>query len=491
MASHHLAFDHGASSGRALLGTVDDGRLETQEVHRFDTPLVEEGDRLYWGLAALEEGVDEGLQAGRDAAGTLAGSLASVSVDSWAVDTVPLGADGTPLRNPRSYRDPRTEAAMERALEQVGPEALYARTGIQLIRINTLFQVVADLEAEPDVVQETALRLFIADYVHYRLSGRAVAERSMASTSQLVHAETRDWDRALMEEFGIDPETWPEIVPPGTRLGPLVRGAGGGDGEEASGRRKAGDRDGEAPPQVVAGCTHDTACAVAAVPAEPETHWAYISCGTWSLVGVEREAPVLTEAAREAGFTHELGLDGTIRFLKNRTGLWVLQECQRVWAEDGQTVDYDALQAEADAASIDGIVDLDDPRFLERGNMPARLQAYCREQGQAVPTTRGEMARLVLRSLAADYRDTLALLEDVTGAPIDVVHIVGGGARNELLCRWTATACDRRVVAGPAEATALGNLLIQARTVGALPAGATIRNVVRTSADVRVYTPGR
>jgi rhamnulokinase len=468
--SQHLAFDLGASSGRALLGTLSGGRLETREVHRFQTPLVEEGERLFWDLEALEASVDAGLEAGLEAAD----ALESVGVDSWAVDTVPLDAEGRPLRNPRSYRDPRTEAAMERALERVPPEEIYARTGIQLIRINTLYQVLADLEAEPDVVDETALRLFIADYFHYRMSGRPAAELSMASTSQLVDVETRDWDRGLMGRFDIDPGTWPEIVPPGTDLGPLAGAKGGGaDG-----------------PAVVAGCTHDTACAVAAVPAEPDTNWAYISCGTWSLVGTERREPVVTEAAREAGFTHEIGLDGTIRFLKNRTGLWVLQECRRIWEQRGNGADYETLEAEAAAASIEGTVDLDDPRFLERGDMPARLAAYCREHGQAVPSTRGEFARLALWSLAADYRDTIEELERITGTPVDVVHVVGGGAKNELLCRWTARACGRPVVAGPAEATALGNLLIQARTTGGLPAGATVRDVVRASTSVRRYAPG-
>jgi rhamnulokinase len=478
--SQHLAFDLGASSGRALLGTLRDGALHTEEVHRFETPLLEEGERLFWGLDALEAAVEEGLRAGLD----VADALESVSVDSWAVDTVPLGADGTPLRNPRSYRDPRTEAAMKRAFERVPPDELYERTGIQLLRINTLYQILADLTEEPDLVRETACRLFIADYFHYRLSGRTVADRSMASTSQLVNARTQDWDRHLMERFGIDPEPWPEIVPPGTRLGALGDGALGADLIEERGRPAEEDR-----PAVLAGCTHDTACAVAAVPAEPDTNWAYVSCGTWSLVGVEQEDPILTDAAREAGFTNEIGLDGTIRFLKNRTGLWVLEECRRAWAADGRDADYDTLQAEAETASIAGTVDLDESCFLEPGDMPGKLARYCREAGQPVPSRRGEFVRLTLRSLAADYQETIAQLESLTGTTIDVVHVVGGGARNDLLCQWTADACGRRVLAGPAEATALGNLLIQARTMGGLPNGQTIREGIRATATVRTYTP--
>ncbi len=471
----YLAFDLGASSGRALLGTLRDGELSAESVHRFDTPLTEEDERLYWDLGTLEAAVEEGLRAGLEAAD----NLVSIGVDSWAVDTVPLDADGAPLRNPRSYRDPRTDAIMKQAFEGVPPGDLYERTGIQLIRINTLYQMLADLEDEPLLARNTASRLFIADYFNYRFSGRAVAELSMASTSQLVNARTQEWDWALMEQFGVDPAPWPPIVPPGTCLGPLTT-------EIAGGVRPTDDGD---PPEVVAGCTHDTACAVAAVPADLNSNWAYISCGTWSLVGVERRSPLLTEEARRAGFTNEIGLDGTIRFLKNRTGLWVLEECRRAWRAEGRDADYETLEAEAKAATIEGTVDLDASRFLERGDMAGKLARYCYENGQPVPSTRGEYVRLILRSLAADYDATLALIEATTRTPIDVVHIVGGGARNALLCQWTADACGCRVVAGPSEATALGNVLVQARAMNGLPVGVTIRDVVRASVELKTYTP--
>lgn len=465
-----LAVDLGASSGRALLGTLRDGRVEVEAVHRFETPMIEDGDRLYWDLEALEAEVETGVRKGLDAAP----ALQSVSVDSWAVDYVPLDEDGQPLRNPYCYRDPRTQAVMEEVLDPELREAIYSTTGIQFLPINTLYQVLADHRREPDLVDRTALRLPIADYLHYRLCGEAVAERSMASTTQLLDVRTGDWATDLMGRFGIDPDPWPRIVPPATRLGPLRRPeAPGGD-----------------PPTVVAGCTHDTACAVAATPAAPDAPpWAYISCGTWSLLGVERDAPLLTDAAREAGFTNELGLDGTVRFLKNLTGLWVLQECERAWTAEGQQFDYDTLQREARAAASLGTIDLDDPRFLERGEMPRKIEAYCREHGQPVPETRGAFVRLVLESLAADHRDKLAVLADLVDAPPEVIHLVGGGARNELLCQWTADATGRRVVAGPAEATALGNLLIQARAMDGLPDGTPIRDVVRASTMLRTYDP--
>jgi rhamnulokinase len=469
---HYLAFDLGASSGRALLGTLEEGRLRMEEVHRFETPFREDGKRLYWDLQALDEAVREGLRAGLDAAP----DLQSCSVDSWAVDYVPLGADGTPLRNPYCYRDPRTNEVMDEAVRRMGRERIYATTGIQFLPINTLYQVLADHRMEPETVAETAQRLPMADYFQYRLSGRPVAELSMASTTQLMNVRTHEWARELMEAFGIDPATWPEIVPPATRLGPLRDGVL--EGPSSS-------------PQVVAGCSHDTACAVAAVPAKDEEGpWAYISCGTWSLLGVERAEPVLSEAACEASFTNELGLDGTVRFLKNLTGLWVLQECERAWEAEGQAFDYDTLQQEAAASAFEGRpLDLDEQRFLERGGMPEKIQSFCREHDQPVPKTRGDFVRLILESLAADYRDKLGRMEDLIGERVRVIHIVGGGARNELLCQWTADATGRRVVAGPAEATAMGNLLIQARAIGGLPEGASIRDVVRASTDLRTYAP--
>lgn len=469
---YYLAFDLGASSGRVLLGSLDGETLRMDEVYRFETPLIEDGERLSWDLQVLEEALLEGLQTGLQAAPT----LQSCSVDSWAVDYVPLGTDGEPLRDPYCYRDPRTQEVMDETIRQKGREKIYATTGIQFLPINTLYQVLADQRTEPETVADTAQRLPIADYVHYRFTGRPVTELSMASTTQLMNVHTGEWARDLMLEFNIDPETWPKIVPPTTRLGTL-RGGILPDHETSA--------------EVVAGCSHDTACAVAAVPAEDDgASWAYISCGTWSLLGVEREAPLLSDEAREASFTNEIGLDGTVRFLKNLTGLWVLQECERIWDAEGQSFDYDTLQQEADASSFEAApLNLDDQRFLERGRMPEKIQNYCREHEQPIPEARGDYVRLILKSLAADYRDKLDVLEDLIDDTIEVIHIVGGGARNALLCQWTADATSCRVVAGPSEATAWGNLLIQARTMGGLPSGTSLRDVVRASASLRTYDP--
>lgn len=462
----YLAFDLGASSGRAILGTLEGERLHMEELHRFTTPLREEGERLYWDLEALWGEMQTGLER----ALTAAPGLRSVSTDSWGVDYLSLRADGTPVRASYCYRDPRVRGAMAQAHERVSADEIYAVTGIQFMEINTLYQVLVDLEQEPERVDETKLRLLIADYFNHRLGGRAAAEVSLASTTQLLDAQRRTWAEDLMRRFGMLPERWPEVVASGTRLGTVSNH-----------------------PQiaVVAGCSHDTACAVAAVPAEEHgPPWAYISCGTWSLLGAELPEPLLGAEAREAGFTNEAGLDGTVRFLKNLTGLWVLQECERAWREAGDAFTYDELLAEAEAAPGTGaFVDLNDPRFSLRGDMEERLHAYCREHGLPVPESRGALVRTILESMAESHRRTLRLLEEVIGQSVEVLHIVGGGARNEMLCRLTAEACGCRVVAGPAEATALGNLLVQARTMGDLPRGTSLRAVVRASSELKMYEP--
>ncbi len=468
----YLAFDLGASSGRAMLGRFDGRRMEMEEVHRFSTPLIEEGERLYWDLEAVWADLEEGLRRAQAATP----HLRSLSVDSWGVDYVPLDRAGKPVRRAHAYRDPRTDGMMDKADALVPAADLYTVTGIQFIALNTLYQILADQEYEPDLFAQTANRLLIADYFNYRFSERAAAEVSLASTTQLYDPRRNTWAVDLMEKFAIPPQSWPEIVPSATRLGPAITD----DQSKIQNPKSKID--------VVASCSHDTACAVAAVPAEEGTSWAYLSSGTWSLLGVELPAPVLTEAARQAGFTNEVGLGGTIRFLKNLTGLWVLQECEREWQAAGETFDYETLFREAEAAPpAEGFVDLNEARFGLRGEMPQKLAAYCREHNLAVPPTRGALVRLILESLAEKYRQTLRVLETLLGRHIDVLHIVGGGARNALLCQWTADACRCRVVAGPAEATALGNLLVQTQTMGDLPPAVSIRDVVRASSDLRVY----
>ena len=469
----YLAIDLGASSGRAVVGVLDGGTVRLTEVHRFRTPLVERGGHLVWDLDTLWDDVRTGLRLGV----RLTPGLRAVSVDTWGVDYVPLDAGGAALRDPYSYRDERTQGWMADVLDRIPATELYGATGIQFLEFNTLFQVAADLADEPETVAQTETRLLIADYLLYRLSGVAVAERTLASTTGLFNAGG-DWDRPLIERLGDRPARWPRVVGPGTVLGPVLDDVLP-DGFEGT------------PPVVVATCSHDTAAAVAAVPARGDRPWAYVSSGTWSLVGVERGAPVLTDAARRANFTNEAGIDGTTRFLKNRTGFWVLEECIREWTEiDGARPDYDTLVAEAAAAPpVSRYVALNDPPFALRGGMRDKIRAYCREHEVPVPGSRGVLVRLVFESLAESYRRALADLDTLTGEAAEVLHVVGGGAYNGLLNQLTADACGVPVVAGPAEATGLGNVLVQARALGDL-GGRSVRDVVRASSTLRTYTPG-
>ncbi len=359
--------------------------MRMEEIHRFPTPIIERGEHLFWDIDALWDELKLGFRKALDAAP----DLRSVSVDSWAVDYVPLDAEGEPLRPPYCYRDPRTDGMMEQAFATLSPRTIYGRTGIQFLPFNTLFQLLADKRDDPDLLRRTHSHLLIADYFNYRFSGRQAVECTNASTTQFMKVGSPTWDDALFYAFDLDPAAWPEIVPAGTPLGPCLAKLG---------------------VTVVASCSHDTGSAVAAAPATGDD-WAFVSCGTWSLLGAVREEPILTAAAREAGFTHEAGLDGTIRFLKNLTGLWALQECAREWG----VTDWEALEAEAtDATPSPAILDLEDARFLPRGDMEARIRAACREQGLSRPETRGEVARLILESIAASYRRALGDLERVT-----------------------------------------------------------------------------
>jgi rhamnulokinase len=451
-----------------MLGTLQGKHIHIDELHRFATPLLQRSGHLFWDIEALWQEIRDGLErAAREAP-----ALSSVSIDSWAVDYVAVNDAGEPLRNPYAYRDARTRGRLAQALRRVPAEDLYRRTGIQLLEINTLYQLLADLDEEPELLAGTTWRLPIADYLLYRLSGRRVVERTMASTTQLMDVYSGGWDMELLRRLGLPQTGWPEIVAPGTVLGELK----GWTGTNTA-------------PLIVASCSHDTAAAVAAVPADVNgPAWAYLSSGTWSLLGVERSAPILSDAARENNFTNEAGLDGTIRFLKNLTGLWVLQECEREW----RTLNPLALLAEAAAQPTPAaLLDLNDVRLAERGDMTARLLACCQDIGTPPPESKAGFVRLILESLAASYDAALRRLERVIDHRIAVLHVVGGGSQNDLLCELTAKACAIPVIAGPAEATALGNLLVQARTLGALPRGCTIRDVVRASSNTREYHPAK
>ncbi len=466
----YLAFDLGASSCRAVVGTLTGQRMALEEVHRFPTPLLVRGARLYWDLEAIWQELRSTLQ--RVCAHQ---ELRSVSVDSWGVDYVPLDKSFRPVRQAHCYRDPRTEGMDKEIAYRIDPEALFAATGVQPQAINTLWQVMADQVLTPEDFDKTATRLLIADYFNYRFSGIAIAEVSAASTTQLFAPHSMTWARSLMDDLGLRSETWPQVVPSGTRLGPAQQTI------ETS------------PIEVVAGCSHDTACAVAATPVRSDGGtWAFLSSGTWGILGVELDRPMISAQTRALGFTHEVGFNRSIRLLRNLTGLWVLQECERTWRAAGQRFNYATLMNEAVAAGDSkALLDLFDPRFAARSHMPQTVHRYCLEHDMPPPRGRGALVRLILKSLAHAVGKELSALEQLTGCPIEVLHIIGGGSRNALLNQWTADACGCRVVAGPAEATSLGNLLVQAWAMGDLSSAAALRRTAAHSASLQTFHPGQ
>ncbi|MFB9724919.1 rhamnulokinase [Planobispora longispora] len=442
-----------------MVGRLGPGRLDLTEAHRFANEPVRLGATLHWDVLALYAGVLRGLRA--------AGPVASVGIDSWAVDYGLLDASGALLGNPVHYRDARTDGLADRVADDLGRERLYGVTGLQHLPFNTLYQV-ASAVGTPQYGLAHRL-LLIPDLLAYWLTGEVGAEVTNASTTQLYDLNRRAWATELMTEAGIRPELFPPLREPGARIGPVL---------------PATDLPGH--PDVVAVASHDTASAVVAVPASGPD-FAYISCGTWSLVGVELDRPVLGEASRRANFTNETGVDGTIRYLRNVMGLWLLQESLRAW---GETDLPGLLRRAADRPAFASVIDVDDAVFLPPGDMPARIADACRATGQPVPESPAAVVRCVLDSLALAHRRAVRQAQELSGRHVDAVHVVGGGARNALLCQLTADACGLPVVAGPVEATALGNVLVQARAAGvAGPGLPELRTLVRETQDLVRYEP--
>ncbi|MDT0446404.1 rhamnulokinase [Streptomyces johnsoniae] len=466
------AVDLGASSGRVMLGFAGGGELSLREVHRFPNEPVRVGGTLYWDILALYRGVLTGLRtAGRETGGRLAG----VGIDSWAVDYGLLDASGALLGNPVHYRDGRTEGMAERLAARLSPTGLYARTGIQHLPFNTVYQLTAARD-DPQLAAARRL-LLIPDLIAYWLTGEAGTELTNASTTQLIDPRTGDWSREVARAAEVDLGLFAPLRRPGDPAGRLLPGVLAETGLT-----------GQVP--VTAVGSHDTASAVAGVPAAGE-RFAYIATGTWSLAGVELDAPVLSEESRRANFTNELGVDGTVRYLRNIMGLWLLQECLREWAAAGSPQELRPLLARAaEAPPLRSVVDAGDPEFIPPGGMPERIAAACRRTGQPEPRNEAETVRCVLDSLALAHRAAVADAQRLSGREVDVVHIVGGGAHNELLCRLTADACGLPVVAGPAEAAALGNLLVQARAAGGVRGGLPeLRGLLRGTQALRHHEP--
>jgi len=465
------AVDLGASGGRVMVGVVGPGELVLHEAHRFGNVPVTVHGTLHWDILRLYGDILAGLRA---ASGEF--ELASVGIDSWGVDYGLLDSGGALLGNPVHYRDARTTGVAERVHAALGAQKMYQATGTAQLPLNTVYQLVA-ARGTPQLAAARTL-LLIPDLVGYWLTGEAGAEITNASTTGLLDGRARAWATALMAGAGIPPGLFPPLRQPGSRVGEVLGDVLGGAGPGAQ------------PLPVIAVGSHDTASAVAGVPADG-AGFAYISCGTWSLAGVELAAPVLTEASREAGFTNEAGVDGTVRYLRNVMGLWLLQESVRVWAGRGAAPDLPALLGEAAREpALRSVIDPDEAAFLPPGDMPARVADACRRTGQPVPGTRAGIVRCILDSLALAHRRAILGAQELSGHGAQIVHIVGGGARNELLCQLTADACGLPVVAGPAEAAALGNVLVQARALGVGPGDLDgMRALIRATQPLRRFEP--
>jgi rhamnulokinase len=462
------AVDLGASSGRVIVARFEGRDIELREVHRFPNHPVRLRGTLHWDVLALWSGVLDGLRAaGRS------GPLAGIGVDSWAIDYGLLDEDGALLGNPVHYRDSRTDGVADGVGAVIPPAELYAITGVQVLPFNTVFQLVAARDSW--AVRNAACALLIPDLFTYWLTGVAGSELTNASTTGLLDVRSRSWSTDVANRLGLRAELFPAVCDPGAPVGPLLPAVAADCGV------------GKVPVFTVG--SHDTASAVLGVPARHE-RFAYISCGTWSLVGVELDGPVTGEDARAANFSNELGVDGTVRFLRNVMGLWLLQESVRTWDQAGMSIALDRLLA--DAADLPGgrsIVDPDLAQFLAPGDMPARLQEECRRTGQQVPGTPAEVTRCILDSLAAAYRRTVRAAAGLSGLDVDTVHLVGGGAQNALLCQLTADACELPVVAGPVEAAAFGNVLVQARAAGVVSGGRADLRSMLTGTQTVTYLP--
>ena len=468
---HYIACDLGAESGRVILGRLAGGQVTLEEIHRFPNGAVKIAGSLRWDVLRIFEELKSGLR--KIAARRV--QVESFSVDSWGLDYVLSGAGQPMLALPCHYRDARTDRTYAAALKSPGAELIFAETGIQFMPINTLYHLIAEQENSPRVLEIAERFLTIADYLHFLLCGVAVIEESLASTTQLYNPTTRAWSDRLIETFGFPRKIFPPIVPSGTRLGPLLAEVAAEIGGDAF--------------EVIATCSHDTGAAVAAVPASGRD-WAYLSSGTWSLIGVELPAPRITDAARAHNFTNEAGFGGTTRFLKNIVGLWLLQECRRAWALDRRNYDYATLAAESERATPFGaLINPNDARFWKPDAMPEKIAAYCRETGQPAPETPGQFTRCIYESLALLYARTLGEIGQVTGRAITRLHIVGGGSQSRLLNQFAASATGCTVHAGPVEATALGNVLLQAVALGHLASLPALREVVRASFAIESYEP--
>ncbi len=473
--SRFLAFDLGAESGRAVVGRIDRDRLYLDEIHRFPNGAVRVLDSLHWDALRLWSEIKHGLALAARRAADDGEPLASIGLDTWGIDFGLLAADDSLLGNPFTYRDRRTQGMLDEALRRVPRAEIYRQTGVQFMEINSLYQLLAMARAVSPALAGARTLLNMPDLFNFWLSGVKASEFSIATTTQFYNPVARGWAHDLLDRLDIPSHFLGDIVPTGTVLGRLLPSVAAEACCDAV--------------QVVAAAGHDTAAAVAAVPAAGED-WIYISSGTWSLMGIEAPQPIIDERSLAYDFTNEGGVGGTIRFLKNIVGLWMVQECRREWQRAGEALTYDELtRLAAEAPAFGPLVVPSNSRFVPLGDMPGRIQAACAESGQRVPQTRGEIVRCALESLTLEYRRVAERLDEMAGRRLPVVHIIGGGSRNGLLNQFTADATARTVVAGPVEATAIGNVLVQALALGEIASLAEGRALVARSFDVQTFQP--
>ncbi|UCD28056.1 MAG: rhamnulokinase [Planctomycetota bacterium] len=466
------AIDLGAESGRVVQGKITDDKLELIEQHRFPNGPIRTNDELHWDVLRLWTEMKRGVAKTAEAGGELKG----IGIDTWGVDFGLLDKNDTLICNPFHYRDARTNGILEKAFEIVPREEIFDRTGIQFMQFNTIFQLLSMGLADSPLLDVAETMLMMPDLFNFWFTGRKCCEFTEATTSQAYNPRTGGWAIDMIEKLGVPAKIFAHIVQPGTVLGPL--------------RDDVRDEIGIGNVPVIAPATHDTGAAVAAVPATDDQNWVFLSSGTWSLMGAEVKNPIIDDQSLKFNYTNEGGVEGTYRFLKNIMGLWLVQECRRTWQREGKDYSYGELAEMAAAAKpFMAIIDPDETSFIAPGDMPARISDYCKKTSQAIPEGPGEIVRVCLESLAMTYRQTLDRIEACTGRKAEVIHIVGGGTQNTHLCQWAADATGLTVVAGPIEATAAGNVAVQAVAAGVLPDIKTAREMIRRSFDVVVYEP--
>ncbi|MBQ0024867.1 MAG: rhamnulokinase [Bacteroidales bacterium] len=467
-----LAFDLGATSGRAIIGTLEQGTLRLDEIHRFPNHIIKVNGHFHWNIFSLYEEILEGLRKAA-AAGV---EISSIGIDTWGVDVAFTGSDGAILGLPYSYRDPHTEGVPEEFFEKcISRDELYGRTGIQVMNFNTLFQLYAMNRDGSSQLKAAEKILFIPDALSYLLTGKMVTEYTIASTSHFLDPRSKKLDTQLLASAGVDAGKFSPIVFPGHRTGTL--------------RPEIARECGLPELPVVAVAGHDTASAVAAVPALTE-HFAYLSSGTWSLMGIETKEPVLTPEAAKANITNEGGVEGTTRFLKNITGMWIIENLLSEWKKAGKSYSYADLAPLAESGRrFCTFINPDDPSFANPASMQAAIDSYCAATGQQKPDSHGSYVRTVFESLALRYRQVLELIEKTAGFPVEVLHIIGGGSKNALLNQFTADATGCTVAAGPSEATAIGNVMLQAYSAGVVDSLAAMRKVISDCVEVERFQP--